>query len=144
MKLKTESAGFYITGSILAIFLLLCVGCNFQKEVILNESLCVETEDDCHQIIKRGTKLPASFSDTYSTIEERQPDIQITLFQGEDLKIQGNRQIGTFNFPITQSPIAGESRIQITVTIEESKKLTLVAKDLDTGRQEEIAAGIVN
>lgn len=144
MKLKSESASFYIISGILVVFLLLGAGCNFQKEVILNESLCVETQDGCDQIIKRETKLPTSFSSTYSNIEENQPDIQITLFQGEDLKIEGNRQIGTFNFPITPSPIAGESRIQITVAIDESKKLTLIAKDLETGRQEEISAGIVN
>jgi molecular chaperone DnaK len=144
IKLEGRKYDFFKVSAILAISLILFAGCNPKKEVILNESLCVETKDGCDQIIKQRTKLPTSFTETYSNMEENQSDIEITLYQGEDKNLEGNRKIGTFNFPITPSPNAGESRVQITVTIDESKRLTLIAKDLETGRQEEIVVGIVN
>ena len=77
-------------------------------------------------------------------MEAEQDSISITLYQGENSKEEFNRLIGTFQLPIKKAVGVDEAQIQATFIIDQMKKLTIVVKDLETGRQDEILAGIVN
>jgi len=144
MKLKLKKTFIFIFSSISVISLALLFGCGKADEERLNESICVLTKDECTRIFSRGAKLPASFSDTFSNSEPEQKSVQITLYQGEDSRAESNRLIGRFEMPIKQVRQAGEARIQVTIVIDQSKKLTIVAKDSESGEQKEILGGIVN
>lgn len=132
--------------TLLIFFLLIFIfGCNKTENLTLNESICVESiNEKCSQMIKKGAKLPTSFSSEYTNSEDNQDELSLSIYQGESKKIDSNRLVGVFRFPLTQPNKSGEEKVQITIVIDASKQFTLIIEDLKTGKQKEIFGGIVN
>lgn len=142
MKIRTKEIHSYLVFNLLLTSVFLLVGCNRAEEKQLSESICLETSEGCTRIISRGTKLPTSVSEEYSNHEPGQDQIGILLYGGEDSKPESNRFIGEFNIPIRPTANAGEARVQVTILIDAAKKISIVAKDLESGRQDEFLAGL--
>lgn len=141
MMATTKKNRLHLACILLINFALLLGGCSSANEKQLTESICIETSEGCTRVISKGAILPTSYSEEYSNHEADQDQIGIMLYGGEDSKTESNRLIGEFHIPIRPPANAGDARVQVTILIDASKKISIIAKDLDSGRQDEFMAG---
>jgi molecular chaperone DnaK len=84
--------------------------------------------------IPRGTPLPASVTETFTTADPDQSSIKIKPFQGEKSLAAHNKMLGLFE--VTEIPPAGpgEPLIEVTFHVDAAGAFRLTARDADTGR----------
>ena len=156
MKNNTHKTIFHLLKLMVIISLTLFVGCNNKEKQQLDESekivesqqlaesICLVTSEGCSRIISQGVKLPTSFSETMTNDEDNQEQLAIELYQGENAKSELNRRLGEVDIPIKKTGKAGKIHIQVTIMIDQSKKISLVVKDFESGYQDEFLVGVVN
>ena len=83
-------------------------------------------------IIKRNTKLPASRSEVFYTVEEGQEVVEIKIFQGEDTDCRNNICIGTYMFDLSGLP-AG-SPVTLRQDLDINGILHIEAMEKPTGK----------
>lgn len=86
-------------------------------------------------LIPKGTPLPASLTETFTTADPDQPSIQIKPFQGEKRLAAFNRRLGVFE--VTQIPPAspGEPLILVTFHVDAQGAFSITARDGRTDRE---------
>jgi molecular chaperone DnaK len=89
-------------------------------------------------IIKKNTPVPAKETRMYTTVEDYQTAVQLTILQGEDedpkyCTIVGEKA-GYILSGIPPKP-RGEPKIQVTVSYDEEGIIHLQAKELDSGKE---------
>ncbi len=83
-------------------------------------------------VIARGTKLPATFADRFSTGSDDQPSVEIALTLGERRFARDNIALGKFQiYDIPPAP-RGTPMIDVSITIDESGVLEARAMDRAT------------
>lgn len=114
-----------------------CGRMNQVAAVVLAQSLRIETVNDLASVlIPRWTAIPASFSETFSTGTDNQSAVSVHILQGDDDRVGHNRSVGRFTFDgIPPAPRAGP-RIQFTFEIALDGRLTVHARNLDTGKEQ--------
>ena len=102
-------------------------------------SLGIETLGGmCTPVIERNTSIPISKSQVFTTAANFQPSVEIHVLQGERPKATQNRTLGKFKLKGIQRAMRGVPQIEVTFTIDSNGIVVVGAKDLKTGKQQDI------
>ncbi len=113
------------------------------EEVLLLDvtplSLGVETQGGiATTIIPRNTTVPTSMSQVFSTTEDAQTVVRIHVVQGERELARDNKTLGRFELVDLPPAPRGVPQIEVTFDIDADGVVKVSAKDLGTGRSQEI------
>jgi molecular chaperone DnaK len=102
-------------------------------------SLGIETMGDvCTHVIERNTTIPISKSQVFTTAAPFQPAVEIHVLQGERPRASQNKTLGKFKLKGIQRAMAGVPQIEVTFSIDANGIVHVGAKDLATGKAQEI------
>ena len=90
------------------------------------------------RIVDRNTTIPARRSEVFSTAEENQPAVDITVLQGERELASDNRALGTFKLEGIRAAPRGVPQVEVTFDIDADGILNVSARDKDTGKEQKI------
>jgi molecular chaperone DnaK len=99
----------------------------------LEHSVGIETRGGKFtRLITRGTPLPASVTETFTTADPNQSSIKIKPFQGEKPRAARNTSLGLFE--VTEIPPAapGVPKIEITFHVDAGGVVSITARDAHT------------
>ena len=103
-------------------------------------SLGIETAGGvCTKMIPRNTTIPTKKSEIFSTYADNQPAVDINVLQGEREFARDNKQIGTFRLDGIAPAMRGVPRIEVTFDIDRNGIVHVSAKDLGTGKEQQIS-----
>ena len=113
------------------------------KDVLLLDvtplSLGIETLGGvATKIIEKGTTIPVKKSQVFSTAEDNQPAVSISVVQGEREFAKDNKSLGLFELTGIPSAPRGVPQIEVTFDIDANGILTVSAVDKGTGKSQEI------
>lgn len=113
------------------------------KDVLLLDvtplSLGIETLGGvATKIIEKGTTIPVKKSQVFSTAEDNQPAVSISVVQGEREFAKDNKSLGLFELTGIPSAPRGVPQIEVTFDIDANGILTVSAQDKGTGKSQEI------
>ena len=102
-------------------------------------SLGIETVGDVFaKVIDRNTSLPVEHSQIFTTAASFQSTVEINVLQGEDARASRNRSLGKFRLTGIRRALRGVPQIEVTFSIDANGIVHVTARDLGTGRQQEI------
>ena len=102
-------------------------------------SLSIETVGGvATKIIDRNTTIPTRHSQIFSTAAPFQTAVDIKVLQGERYYARDNKLLGNFRLKGIRRAMAGVPQIEVTFAIDANGIVTVSAKDLGTGNQQEI------
>ncbi|MFZ9888530.1 MAG: Hsp70 family protein, partial [Myxococcota bacterium] len=87
------------------------------------------------KVIERNTALPASKSYVIATTKNKQPSLELEVYQGEADLVAQNERLATLGFTDLPKKAKGEVRVQVNFHLSEECILTLTAVELTTGRE---------
>lgn len=102
-------------------------------------SLGIETMGGyCTVVIERNTTLPITKSQVFTTAGDYQSTVEIKVLQGERLMAHQNKLLGSFHLRGIRRAPRGVPQIEVTFSIDTNGIVNVSARDLDTGKQQEI------
>ncbi|HPS65402.1 MAG TPA: molecular chaperone DnaK [Ignavibacteria bacterium] len=90
------------------------------------------------KLIDANTTIPSKKSQTFSTASDNQPSVEIHVLQGERQMAQDNRTLGRFHLEGLPPAPRGIPQIEVTFDIDANGILHVLAKDLGTGKSQDI------
>ena len=113
------------------------------KDVLLLDvtplTLGVETKGGIMtKMIERNTTIPTKRSETFTTAEDGQTQVEIHVLQGEREMASGNKSLGKFTLTDIPSAKQGIPQIEVTFDIDANGIVNVNAKDLGTGKEQAI------
>ena len=90
-------------------------------------------------IIERNTPIPIERSRIFTTVRDGQDKVHIRVYQGESNREEDNVLLGEFVFSGFRIASRGEVQIEVTFAIDANGILNVSAKDLESGRKQQIA-----
>ena len=90
------------------------------------------------KIISRNSTIPASASEMFTTWVDNQTGIDIHVVQGEREMVKDCRSLARFTLKGIPPQPAGMPRIEVRFLIDANGILTVMAKDLRTGKEQSI------
>ena len=102
-------------------------------------SLGIETVGDVFsRIIDRNTTLPVQRSQVFTTAANFQTSVDIHVLQGEREIASCNKTLGRFRLTGIRRAMRGIPQIEVTFSIDANGIVNVSAKDLGTGKHQEI------
>ena len=89
-------------------------------------------------LIQRNTTIPSKKSETFSTAADNQPSVEVHVLQGERSMARDNRTLGKFHLDGIPPAPRGVPQVEVTFDIDANGIVNVSAKDLGTGKQQEI------
>jgi molecular chaperone DnaK len=102
-------------------------------------SLSIETVGGiANHIIERNETIPTRQSKIFTTAANFQTSVDVKVYQGERKFARDNKLLGNFRLEGIKRALAGTPQIEVTFDIDVNGILKVSAKDLGTGRQQQI------
>lgn len=102
-------------------------------------SLSIETVGGvCNRIIERNSTIPTRQSKVFTTAANFQTSVDIKVYQGERQFARDNKLLGNFRLKGIKRAMAGVPQIEVTFDIDVNGIVKVSAKDLGTGKEQEI------
>ena len=92
----------------------------------------------CTKIIERNTTIPTKKSQIFSTAADNQSAVDINVLQGEREFAKDNKQLGMFRLDGIAPAPRGVPQIEVTFDIDANGIVHVSAKDLGTGKEQDI------
>ena len=89
-------------------------------------------------LIERNTTVPSSKSETFSTAQDNQTQVQIHVLQGERPMAKDNKSLGTFTLDGIPPAPRGVPQVEVTFDLDANGLLTVTAKDKASGKSQSI------
>ncbi|MBX3398344.1 MAG: molecular chaperone DnaK [Gemmataceae bacterium] len=89
-------------------------------------------------LIPKNTTIPKTIEKVYSTASDNQPSVLIEVYQGERPMSRDNKKIGEFHLDGIPPAPRGTPQIQVKFDIDANGILNVSAKDLGTGKENQI------
>lgn len=91
------------------------------------------------KIIPRGTVIPSKKTQTFTTYQDQQPTVTISVYEGERALVKDNHELGKFDMTGIPPAPRGVPQIEVTFEIDENSILTVSANEKGTGKTESIS-----
>ena len=102
-------------------------------------SLGIETLGGvCTKIIDRNTTIPTHKSQVFSTAADNQPSVEVNVLQGEREFARDNKSLGVFHLDGIAPAPRGVPQIEVTFDIDANGIVKVSARDLGTGKEQNI------
>ena len=111
------------------------------KDILLLDvtplSLGIETKGGVmHKLIERNTTIPTKRTETYTTADDMQSQVEIHVLQGEREMAQFNKTLGKFQLVDLPPAPRGVPQIEVTFDIDANGIVHVSAKDKATGKEQ--------
>ncbi|MCI2240951.1 molecular chaperone DnaK [Adlercreutzia faecimuris] len=90
------------------------------------------------KMIERNTTIPTRKTEIYSTAADNQTSVEVHVLQGERDMAAGNKTLGRFQLTGIPAARRGVPQIEVTFDIDANGIVNVSAKDLGTGKQQQI------
>ena len=90
------------------------------------------------KMIDRNTTIPTRKTEVYSTAADNQTSVEIHVLQGERQMANDNKTLGRFQLTGIPAARRGVPQIEVTFDIDANGIVNVSAKDLGTGKQQQI------
>ena len=90
------------------------------------------------KMIDRNTTIPTRKTEIYSTASDNQTSVEINVLQGEREMAAYNKTLGRFQLTGIPAARRGVPQIEVTFDIDANGIVNVSAKDLGTGKQQQI------
>jgi heat shock protein 5 len=90
-------------------------------------------------IIPRGTVIPTKKSQVFSTHQDQQTQVTISIFEGERAMTKDNNQLGMFDLTGIPPAARGVPQIEVTFEIDENSIMTVTAVEKGVGKTETLS-----
>ena len=90
------------------------------------------------KMIERNTTIPTRKTEIYSTASDNQTSVEVHVLQGERQMAHDNKTLGKFQLSGIPAARRGVPQIEVTFDIDANGIVNVSAKDLGTGKQQQI------
>jgi molecular chaperone DnaK len=101
-------------------------------------TLGVSTGGAMDALILRNTSVPVVKTKAYTTVQDNQESVEVTVYQGEHASVDDNVKLGSFTLSGIEPAPRGEPEIEVTFRVDLDGILHVTGKDLRTGNYREI------
>ncbi|KAH0573591.1 Heat shock protein 70 [Spironucleus salmonicida] len=89
-------------------------------------------------IIERNSYIPIKKSKTFSTVQDGQTMVNITVYEGERSMVKDNNLLGNFELEGIPAAPRGQPQIEVTFELDANGMLTVSAVEKGSGQENEI------
>ena len=86
-------------------------------------------------VIERNTPVPIEQTRTFTTYQDFQESVKISVYQGESRRAEENELLGQFEFSGFKKLARGQVKIDVTFSINSDGLVNVTASDRETGRK---------